>query len=159
MEVSYTSRIRQISELSDIYYLSCVESVERKHDVFKMEHVPVAFLLAVSMVYNVNTYAAPAIEIPKIDDVRIEWVAQLAKEYSSRDNVSAVKKGNISIEVKQSPFFKNKTKKEEDVDLARLDQRARYDLLIESYRKNNHDEMPPYRSIWTMRVANTSLCK
>lgn len=157
MEEVFTSNTSRQCGLADIYYMSCLESVNRTHSEIKVSNAPTKFFLAITMATSINTYAAETKNHEDFNEVRTELIANLVRSSNQLNFLTPNSNQKISIEVNKSPSVGKISRKEKVKQQQLFEQMTREQMLLQSYIKNRGEVNPSYSSMWTMRMANTIL--
>lgn len=160
-EIYTTALKRQTNDLSDVYYMSCVASSSNEGEMkeFPLAGTVVKMALVATLATGATNYTAQAKDVRAINrDVPVMTISG-GWQMNKPIQMMSEKIGDITLEVNQAPAFLSKPRRAREADADRMERAQRDQMLITSYQKNRFDEQLGYHSLWTMRMANSALCK
>ncbi len=160
-EIYTTALNRQTNDLSDVYYMSCVASSSNEGEMkeFPLAGTVVKIALVATLTTGANNYTAQAKEVIAVNREVPVMTISGGWQMNKPLQMMSERIGNITLEVNQAPAFLSKTRKAREADADRMERAQRAQMLMTSYQKNQLDEHLSLRTLWTMRMVNSTLCK
>lgn len=154
----YTTILERQQGLGDVYFLSCLRSTEGEHSEVSLlgGKTVVKVMLVTSLLQPGDMFASEIKsessfqkEVPELVDFSSIRVA------GNRPNL--VQEGQVSLEVKEMPSYRYRTKRVLLAEQEQLERAQRVQLLLQSWNKNKQSVQPSYMARWFMRRTNLAL--
>ena len=162
MNEIYTTALKhQTNDLSDVYYMSCVASSSNEGEMkeFPLTGTVVKIALVATLTTGAANYTAQAKDVVAVNrEVPVLMIPSDGR-MNKPTQMTSERIGNITLEVSQASSFISRSRKLLEVQADKIERAQRIQMLITSYQKNKFDEQLGYHSLWTMRMANSALCK
>ena len=157
MESEFTTKIQLEQNLSDVYFMTCLESTRKVEREVRLAGTAAKILLALTLAQGVGCYAAETdIAVPS---KQIKYELYMGQKNMQTGSLSDFDNGKLSIEVNQASSFKTPTRKAKNTVIDKIERAQRVQKIMDSYAKNKSAEPRSVESNWVMKMANTALSK
>lgn len=155
----YTTKIQSKPDLSDVYFMTCLESASKDSKEIRLAGPATTFMLAVTLAHGIGCYAADSNMAIPSQEVIPQLFIQTNQQNWSSGHWSTIDGGKMSIEVNRSYSYRNQSRKNIEKTQENLERAERIQIIKDSYTKNKIVEPRSNESEWVMKMANTALCQ
>ncbi len=155
MKSDFTTEIKFKPNLSDVYFMTCLESTSRTGKEAQLVGPTAKFLLFVTLAHGIGCYAADNNSSVPSNQEKYELI--IGKQNVQTKHMSAFDDGKMSIEVNPASSYRDSSQKNKKDVLDKFECTQRIQMIMDSYYKNKIMEPRSIESDWVMKIANTTL--
>lgn len=154
----YTTILERQQGLGDVYFMSCLRSVEGEHNEISLVggKTIIKVMLVTSLLQSGDMFATE-IKAESSFQKEVPELVDLSPIRAAGNRSNLVQEGTVSLEVNEMPSYRYRTKKVLQAEQDQLERAERVQLLMRSWNKNKHNVQPSYMAKWTMRRTNLAL--
>ncbi len=159
MESDFTTKIQSRPNLSDVYFMTCLESTRKVDGEVRLAGTAAKIMLALTLAHGIECYAADTATAVSSQQIIPQLVVQIGQKDWNSGKITEFDGGKMSIEINKASLYREPAKKYREASKDKFERAQRIQMIMDSYNRNKTVKPRSNESDWVMKMANTTLCQ